>query len=119
MILKDEIVEIGKFLKTHALKGELNAVLSVEPDYVSDGHPLVVEMDGIFVPFYAESIRPKGTEAALIKLKDIDDQTQAQQFVNKIIYGRRSDLVDYFDDPGWNWRLISSTLRLSTVISAR
>lgn len=99
MIKKDEIVEIGKFLKTHALKGELNALLTVEDDYVTDGHPLVVEMDGIFVPFYAESIRPKGAESALIKLKGIDSQDDARQFVNKAIYGMRSDLVDYFDDP--------------------
>ena len=99
MIKKEEIVDIGKFLKTHALKGELNALLSVEDDYVADGHPLVVDMDGIFVPFYAESIRPKGTEAALIKLKGVDSADQAQQFVNKTIYGMRADLLDYFDDP--------------------
>lgn len=99
MIKKEEIVDIGKFLKTHALKGELNAQLSVEDDYVADGHPLVVDMDGIFVPFYAESIRPKGAEAALIKLKGVDSADQAQQFVNKTIYGMRTDLLDYFDDP--------------------
>lgn len=99
MIKKEDIVEIGKFLKTHALKGELNAILSVEFDFVSDGNPLVVEMDGIFVPFYAESVRPKGSESALIKLKDVDDQEKAREFVNKTIYGLRSDLVDYFDDP--------------------
>lgn len=99
MIKKEEIVDIGKFLKTHALKGELNALLSVEDDYVTDGHPLVVDMDGIFVPFYAESIRPKGAEAALIKLQGVDSAEQAQQFVNKTIYGMRADLLDYFDDP--------------------
>lgn len=97
MITKDDIVEIGKFMKTHALKGELNALLDVDFDYADDGNPLIVEIDGIFVPFYAESLRPKGTDAALIKLHDVDSQDAAREFVNKIIYGLRKDVADYFE----------------------
>lgn len=99
MIKKEDIVEIGKFQKTHALKGELNALLDVEPDYAFDGNPLIVSVDGIFVPFYPESVRPKGSESYLVKLRDIDSQQDAAMFVNKAIYGLRSDLADYFDDP--------------------
>ena len=99
MITKDEIIEIGKFQKTHALKGELNALLDVDEDYAADGNPLIVEMDGIFVPFYAESVRPKGSESCLVKLKDVDSQELAQQFVNKNIYALRSELVNYYDVP--------------------
>ena len=42
MIDKDKLIEIGKFQRTHALKGELNAILDVPEDYVEDGNPLVV-----------------------------------------------------------------------------
>lgn len=97
MINQDQIVEIGKFLKPHALKGELNALLDVDFDYATDGNPLVVDIDGIFVPFFAESVRPKGTEAALIKLKGVDSQDKAREFVNKEIYGIRENLMNYFD----------------------
>ncbi len=62
MIKKEDIVEIGKFQKTHALKGELNALLDIDGDYAADGNALVVAVDGIYVPFYAESVRPKGSE---------------------------------------------------------
>lgn len=99
MITSEEIIEIGKFQKTHALQGELNALLSVDEDYVADGHPLIVEMDGIFVPFYAESVRSKGSESCLIRLKDVDSQQKAQEFVNKTIYALRAVLVDYYDVP--------------------
>lgn len=99
MITKEEIVEIGKFQKTHALRGELNALLDIEGDYITDGHPLIVDIDGIYVPFYAESIRSKGSESYLIQLRGVDSQEKAQKFVNKEIYGRREDLVEYFDDP--------------------
>lgn len=99
MIKKEDIIEIGKFQKTHALKGELNALLDIDEDFVTDGHALIVEMEGIYVPFYGESIRQKGQESFLIKLKDIDSQEKAQEFVNKAIYALRTDLVEYMDDP--------------------
>lgn len=99
VIKKEDIVEIGKFQKTHALKGELNALLDIDGDYAADGNALVVAVDGIYVPFYAESVRPKGSESYLVKLSGVDSQEQAQQFVNKEIYGLRSNLVDYYDDP--------------------
>ncbi len=99
MIKKEDIVAIGKFQKTHALKGELNALLDIDGDYAADGHPLIIDIDGIYVPFYAETVRPKGAESFLVKLRDIDSQEKAQELVNKEIFGLRSDLVEYFDDP--------------------
>lgn len=96
MITEKEIVEIGKFQKTHALKGELNAILDIEPDY-AENNPLIVDIDGIYVPFYTESIRPKGKTSYLIKLKGIDNVDAAAELVNNIIYGLRKDLLGYFD----------------------
>lgn len=99
MILDNDIIEIGKFQKTHALKGELNALLDLDEDYILDGHPIIVNLDGINVPFYADSIRPKGSSSYLIKLEGIDDVSLANKFVNKIIFGLRKDLLDYYDSP--------------------
>lgn len=115
MIKKEDIVEIGKFQKTHALKGELNAILNIDADYVEHEKPLIVEMDGIFVPFYAESIRTKGTESFLIKLKDVESQETAREFVNKTVYGLRTDLVEYFDDP--DMEIVSDFVGFSIVDS--
>lgn len=97
MIKEEEIIEIGKFQKTHALKGELNALLDVEPEYLEDGHPLVIPVDGLFVPFYADSIRSKGATSYLIKLRGVDDVGEATAFVNKPIYGIRKSLLEYMD----------------------
>ena len=98
MIDKKDTVEIGKFQKTHAIKGELNAILNLPEEYVTDMHPLIVEMDGIMVPFYAESLRPKGATSYLIKLQGIDSQESAQEMVNGIIYAPRSIVADYLDE---------------------
>lgn len=97
MIVEEDIIEIGKFQKTHALKGELNALLDIEEDYLTEGNPLIVDIDGIYVPFYTESVRPKGATTYLIKLQGVDSVDDASRFVNKIIYGRREDMLDYFD----------------------
>ena len=97
MIKEEELIEIGKFQKTHALKGELNALLDVEPEYLEDGNPLVIPVDGLYVPFYAESVRPKGTASFLVKLKGVDDVEEATAFVNKPIYGLRKSLAEYME----------------------
>lgn len=97
MIDRNEINEIGKFQKTHALKGELNAILNIDPEYVEDGNALVIEIDGIYVPFYASSLRPKGSTSYLLKLDGVDTEQDAKQFVNKPIYAMKSELAPYFD----------------------
>ena len=96
MIEKKDLIQVGKFQKTHALQGELNAILEVEPDFAENEHPFIVEIDGIYVPFYIESIRPKGSTSYLVKLRGIDSQEKAQEMVNKEVYALRSDAIDYF-----------------------
>lgn len=92
MIRRFDIEEIGKFLKTHALKGELNARLDIDASFIGDETPLIVDIDGIYVPFYPESVRSKGHFSSLIKLQGIDSEEAARQFVNKTIYARKEDV---------------------------
>lgn len=98
MIDKDKLIEIGKFQRTHALKGELNAILDVPEDYVEDGNPLVVFTEGIPVPYYAESIRPKGATSFLIKLEGVDSMEEASELVNAAIYADKVALGEYMEE---------------------
>ncbi len=91
MIEAKDIVEAGQFFKTHALRGELNAVLDIDAGALTPETPLVVDMDGIFVPFFIEGIRSKGARASLVKLQGIDTEAEARDFVNKAIYIRTAD----------------------------
>lgn len=97
MINQKELKEVGKFQKTHALKGELNALLEISPDYLTDGNAIVVDVDGIYVPFFAESVRPKGSQSFLVKLDGVDTEEEAKPFVNKSIYALKKELAPYFD----------------------
>lgn len=97
MIQRQELTAVGKFQKTHALKGELNAVLEIDPAFLEEGNAIVVDVDGIFVPFFASSVRPKGATSFLIKLDGIDSGDEADPFVNKTIYALTRELAPFMD----------------------
>lgn len=96
MIREEDLKKIGKFMKTHGLKGEMNAAVDIDWEFFGERYPIVVDIDGAFVPFFIESVRPKGAETALVKLEDVDFDEASSQFVNKLIWARKSDLADFF-----------------------
>lgn len=98
MITKDEITSVGKLQKTHALRGELNILLDIDPEYLSSGNPAIIDIDGIYVPFYAESIRPKGHFSYLVKFDGIDSEFEAKKLVNKTIFALRDKLKDFISE---------------------
>ncbi len=97
MIESRDLKEIGKFQKTHALRGELNALLDIDPEFLTDGNALITDIDGIFVPFYTDSVRTKGSQSFLVKLNGIDSEDEAKPFVNKVIYALKTDLAPFLD----------------------
>ena len=97
MIEEKDIVQAGKFLKPHGLKGELNAVLDYDAEILEEDYPLIVDMDGIYVPFYAESVRPKGHFSSLVKLEGIDSVEDTRRFVNKQFYLMRRAVAELLD----------------------
>lgn len=98
MIKEEEISAVGKLLKTHALKGELNVMLDIDPEYLESGNPAIIDIDGIYVPFYAESVRPKGSFSYLVKFDGIDNEFEAKKLVNKIVYAVKDKLKEYLEE---------------------
>lgn len=98
MISESSLQEIGKFQRTHALKGELNVQLEVDDDFFQDYPWAIVDMEGIPTPFRVENIRPKGTTTSLIKLRGVDSEEQARIFINKPIKVSVEQLRAYLGD---------------------
>lgn len=98
MIRPEEIIAVGKFQKTHALKGELNMISEIDPEYFLEGNPLIIEYDGINVPYYVESIRPKGSTSYLVKLEGIENGEEASLFVNKEIKILKKDAEEWLGE---------------------
>lgn len=93
MIREDELMAIGRVTKTHGIQGELNIALDYELDPGSL-RCLIFEIDGIFVPFFPESVRPRGSESALVRLEGIDSDEAAAQFVKHTVYALAEELPD-------------------------
>lgn len=93
MITADQLTPVGKFNKTHGIKGEISATfdLDLEP---SSLRCLFVEMDGIPVPFFITSSRPKTAETWLLTLEGIESGEEARQMVNKTFFALTSELPE-------------------------
>lgn len=100
MIEENNLTPVGKIHKTHALKGELNAILDIDPGYFEDGNPMIVDVEGAYVPFYMETMRSKGTTSYLLKIKGIENMEEARPLVNSIIYAESHKLKDYMEEEG-------------------
>lgn len=97
MIKAEDLKSIGCFQRTHGLKGELNAIFDLDQEFLISGYPVIVEVNGIFVPFYVESVRSKGATTELIKLEGVDSEAEAKEFINKTIYGRTTDISGFLE----------------------
>jgi 16S rRNA processing protein RimM len=84
MILEKEIFKAGKINKTHGVNGELNC--AIDADTIDRAEYMVLDMDGIFVPFFISNIRVKSSNSVLLTLEDIETETDARNLVGKDIY---------------------------------
>lgn len=85
MITSEELFKIGYLLKPHGIKGEIVARLEEEmPD--SSVPYFVCEMEGIYVPFFVESLRNKSSDSILIKFERVENEKAAKKFAGKVLY---------------------------------
>ena len=91
MITREELLAIGHYNKPHGVAGEISATVDVDVDVLRDLSCLVSEMDGIFVPFFVNSLRPKTSETVLLTIDGIETEQQATRLVNHEIYALKRD----------------------------
>jgi len=92
MILLSDIMPVGKFLKPHGVNGEITALREYAPLDFSALSCIIVDIEGIFVPFYINAIRPKGNDSDLLTIDGICTQADTTLLTNKAIYALRSEL---------------------------
>ena len=54
-------------------------------------------MDGIYVPFYVKSVRPKGLHGSLILIDGVESVDDTSRFINKPFYLMRRDVAEYME----------------------
>lgn len=82
-------IAVGTILKTHGIKGELNVELTdmAEPaDDFAAGACVILEIDGLDVPFFVAACRPRGAESVLLTLDDVTSDADAASLVGQTVY---------------------------------
>lgn len=98
MIREDEVFLIGRITRTHGTRGELELYFTDTPFDNDEASYLVLELDGILVPFFFTEWRYKGNENALFTFEDIETEEKARRFVGARVYFPFSEMADGDDD---------------------
>ena len=97
MITADQLTEIGRYNKPHGINGEISASFDCDSMIVGELSTLVSPMDGIFVPFFAENIRPKNGDTLLLQIEGIHNEAMAKRLVNSPIYALTEEMPEQDD----------------------
>lgn len=90
MIKKEEVYKIGRLGKTHGVKGEVSFQFDDDIFDRVDADYLVLDIDGILVPFFMEEYRFRNDTVCLVKFCDIDTQQRAQELTGCDVYFPRT-----------------------------
>ena len=90
MIKPEEVYRIGRLGKAHGVKGEVS--LQFDDDIFDrvDCDYLVLDVDGILVPFFIEEYRFRSDTVALVKFEDVDTQQRAAELTGCDVYFPRA-----------------------------
>ena len=94
MIRQEEVYRIGRLGKTHGVKGEVTLLFDDDIFDRVDCDYLILEVDGILVPFFIEEYRFRSDTVALIKFEDVDTQQRANELTGCDVYFPRALAAD-------------------------
>ena len=93
MIRAEDIYKIGKLGKVHGIKGEISFLFDDDVFDRTEADYLILDIDGIFVPFFIEEYRFKTDSNALMKFDGIDTMERARELTGCDVYFPR-ELTD-------------------------
>ena len=102
MIRPEEVYRIGRIGKAHGVRGEVSIHNDDDVFDRVDADYLVLDIDGILVPFYMEEYRFRSDETVLMKFCDVDTVEQARQLTGTDVYFPRSEAEAADDTLSWS-----------------
>lgn len=105
MILKDEVFPIGQVIKPHGVNGEMSFNFTSDVFDTENIEFLIIEIQGILVPFFIEEYRFKSESTGLIKFEGVESDEQARVFSGLTLFVQKKYLdkvedaeieLDYF-----------------------
>lgn len=86
MISKENVFPIGQIIKPHGVSGEMSFSFTSDVFDTQEVPYLIVEIQGILVPFFIEEYRFKSNATALIRLEGIESDEKARSFSGLTVY---------------------------------
>lgn len=86
MIRQEEVYKIGRLGKAHGVKGEVSFQFDDDVFDRTDADYLILDIDGILVPFFMEEYRFRSDALALVKFCDVDTQERASELTGSNVY---------------------------------
>lgn len=90
MIKKEDCYKIGRLGKAHGVKGEVSFLFTDDVFDRADANYLILEVDGILVPFFMKEYRFRSDCVALVKFCDVDTLQRASELTNCDVWFPRS-----------------------------
>ena len=103
MIRKEDVYKIGRLGKVHGVKGEITFMFDDDVFDRVDADYLVLEVDGILVPFFIEEYRFRSDTTALMKFEDIDTQERARELTNCDVFFPRQLADEAEEEYTWSF----------------
>ncbi len=86
-IQQDTLTAVAQVLKSYGTDGSLMISFPEELRlHLEKEEPVWLFYDGLPVPFFIDTLEPKGNKKAIVKFTDIDSQEAAEEAVGRKIY---------------------------------
>lgn len=102
MIKQEEVYRIGRLGKSHGVKGEISFLFDDDVFDRVDADYLILDIDGILVPFFIEEYRFRSDANAIMKFESIDSQERARELTGCDVYFPRDLAVNDDDTISWS-----------------
>ena len=101
MIKREEVYRIGRLGKAHGIRGEVSFHFDDDVFDRVDADYLVLDIDGILVPFFIEEYRFKSDANALMKFDGIDTQERARELTDTEVFFPRELFDEDSEHVSW------------------
>ena len=102
MIKQEEVYKIGRLGKSHGVRGEVSFLFDNDVFDRVDADYLILDIDGILVPFFIEEYRFRSDTTALMKFEGIDTQERARELTGCDVYFPRNLATSDDDSISWS-----------------
>ena len=102
MIKQEEVYKIGRLGKSHGVRGEVSFLFDDDVFDRIDADYLILDIDGILVPFFIEEYRFRSDTTALMKFEGIDTQERARKLTGCDVYFPRNLAASDDDSISWS-----------------